>query len=106
MDISTLDIFVLLALADGPLHGYAVMQDIRARGGRVSTGSFYRRLSLLMKDGLVEEAAGPATDDPRRSVYYRITARGRQALVRARDRMAALVAAVDAVRVPSRGRRA
>jgi PadR family transcriptional regulator len=109
VDISSLDLSILLALADGPVHGYAAMQAIRNRGDgrvRVSTGSFYRRLSLLMKDGLVEEAAGPREDDPRRGAYYRVTARGRQALGRERDRLAALVAAVDALRSPTRGRRA
>ena len=106
MDISNLDISILLAVADAPVHGYAAMQAIRARAGeavRVSTGSFYRRLSLLIADGLVEEADGPRRDDPRRGAYYRLTARGRQTLARERDRMAALVAAVDALR-PKRGR--
>ena len=109
MDISNLDISILNALADGPMHGYAAMQAIRERAGgavRVSTGSFYRRLSLLMKDALVEEAPGPREDDPRRGAYYRVTARGRQVLARERDRLAALVAAVDALRTPAsrRGR--
>ena len=58
------------------------------------------------KDGLVEETASPADVDPRRGAYYRTTPRGRQALARERDRMAALVAAVDAIRAPGRGRRA
>jgi DNA-binding PadR family transcriptional regulator len=107
VDISNLDISILIAVAAGPLHGYAAMQAIRERGeARISTGSFYRRLSLLIADGQVEETGGPAGDDPRRGAYYRVTARGRQTLARERDRMAALVAAVDALRAPSRGRRA
>ena len=108
MDISNLDISILIALSDEPVHGYAAMQAIRDRTGdatRVSTGSFYRRLSLLMKDSLVEEASGPRDDDPRRGAYYRITPRGRQVLTRERDRLASLVAAVDALRpAPRRGR--
>jgi DNA-binding PadR family transcriptional regulator len=59
-----------------------------------------------MKDGLVEEAAGPRQDDPRRGAYYRATPRGRQVLARERDRLAALVAAVDALRPSSRRGRA
>jgi hypothetical protein len=58
---------ILLALADGPAHGYAAMQAVREGSGgrvRVSTGSFYRHLSTLMRDGLVDEATGPAGDDP------------------------------------------
>src|SRR6185503_1196472 len=108
MDMSKLDVFILMAMADGPIHGYAAIQAVRERSDgavRVSTGSFYRRLSLLMKDGLVEEASGPKVDDPRRGAYYRVTARGRQVLAAERERLAALVAALDGLRpAPRRGR--
>ena len=106
MDISSLDISILIACAAGPRHGYAAMQAMREDGIAVSTGSFYRRLSLLMHDGLIDEAPGPRDDDPRRGAYYRVTPRGRDALARERDRMAALVAAVDALRPSSRRGRA
>ena len=99
---------MLVALAEGPAHGYAVMQSIRERSGgavRVSTGSFYRRLSAAMAAGLVEETPGPKQDDPRRGAYYRLTAAGRRVLGEERDRLAALVAAVDGLRsAPRRGR--
>jgi PadR family transcriptional regulator, regulatory protein PadR len=108
MDISKSDIYLLLALAEGPAHGYAMMQNMRERSAgavRVSTGSFYRRLSALLTAGLVEETAGPKQDDPRRGAYYRLTATGRRALAEERDRLAALVAAVDGLRAaPRRGR--
>lgn len=108
MDISKSDIYLLLALAEGSTHGYAVMQGMRERSAgavRVSTGSFYRRLSALIAGGLVEETAGPKQDDPRRGAYYRLTAAGRRALADERDRLAALVAAVDGLRpMPRRGR--
>jgi DNA-binding PadR family transcriptional regulator len=100
---------ILLALADGPVHGYAAMQAVRERSAgsvRLSTGSFYRHLAKLLDDGLVEEAAGPADDDPRRGAYYRVTATGRHALARERDRLAGLVAAFDALRPASRRGRA
>jgi PadR family transcriptional regulator PadR len=108
MDMSNMDIYLLVALADAPAHGYAVMQAIRERSGgavHVSTGSFYRRLSAAIKAGLVEETAGPKVDDPRRGAYYRLTASGRRVLADERDRLAALVAAVDGLRAaPRRGR--
>jgi DNA-binding PadR family transcriptional regulator len=108
MDMSRLDIFILMAVAEGELHGYAAIQAVRERSEgtvRVGTGSFYRRLSLLMKDGLVEEAPGPRDDDPRRGAYYRVTARGRRVLGHERERLAALVAALDGLRAsPRRGR--
>jgi PadR family transcriptional regulator len=118
MDMSKMDmkvpplkpvvVHILLALADTSTHGYALMQAVREQSGgsvRISTGSFYRYLGALMRDGLVEEAAGPTIDDPRRGIYYRITPRGRASLARERERLAALVAAVDALRpAPRRGR--
>ena len=109
MDMSKLDVFILMAVADGPVHGYAAIQGVRERADgavRASTGSFYRRLSLLMKDGLVEEAPGPKVDDPRRGAYYRVTARGRQVLAAERERLAALVAALDGLRSAPRRSRA
>jgi DNA-binding PadR family transcriptional regulator len=108
-DMSMLDIYILLVLGDGRAHGYAAMQAIRDRSAgavRVSTGSFYRRLSILIKNGLVEEAAAPRDDDPRRGAYYRVTAAGRQVLARERDRLASLVAALDGLRPVSRRGRA
>ena len=108
MDMSEMDIFILMALAGGPLHGYAAIQAVREQSGgsvRVSTGSFYRRLALLIKDGLVEDAPAPREDDPRRGAYYRVSPRGRQVLARERDRLAALVAAIAGLRAsPRRGR--
>jgi DNA-binding PadR family transcriptional regulator len=104
-----MDMYLLVALAEGPAHGYAVMQSIRERSGgavRVSTGSFYRRLSAVIADGLVEETPGPKQDDPRRGAYYRLTAAGRRVLADERDRLAALVAAVDSLRPSSRRGRA
>ena len=103
-----MDIYMLLALGDGPAHGYAVMQAIRERSAgtvRVSTGSFYRRLSAALAAGLVEETGGPKADDPRRGAYYRLTPAGRRVLAEERDRLAALVAAVDGLRpAPRKGR--
>jgi DNA-binding PadR family transcriptional regulator len=100
--------YILLALAERDSHGYAVMQAVRERSaGQVPlrTGSFYRHLAQLIDDGLVAEAAGrPADDDPRRSVYYRITPRGQRVLAAERRRLAALVAAIDGLRpTPRRG---
>ncbi|HEY6358946.1 MAG TPA: PadR family transcriptional regulator [Vicinamibacterales bacterium] len=99
-------LYILLALAERDLHGYAVMQTVReVSGGRVPlrTGSFYRYLSQLIDAGLVAEAAGRrASADPRRGADYRLTARGRQVLESERRHLAGLVAAMDAVRPSTR----
>jgi len=98
---------ILLALAARDNYGYAVMQAVRrASDGHVplSPGSFYRHLAKLMDDGLVVEAAPRrAGDDPRRGSYYRLTARGHSVLADERQRLAALVAAIDGLAVPRRG---
>jgi len=100
---------ILVALAEQDRHGYAVMQAVREQsGGRVPlrTGSFYRHLSRLIDDGLVAEVKGPATDDPRRGAYYRLTAQGRRALQAERARLAEMLRAVDAMAAASRRGRA
>ena len=99
---------ILLALADRESHGYAIMQAVRDQSsGHVPlrTGSFYRHLSALVRDGLVVESPDrPKDDDPRRGAYYRLTARGHDALSAERVRLTRLVAALDAVRPqPRRG---
>jgi DNA-binding PadR family transcriptional regulator len=99
---------VLLALAEGATHGYGAMQAVREQsGGRVSIGtaSFYRHLINLIDDGLVVAATErPADHDPRRGAYYRLTPRGRRVLAAERTRLAALVAAIDALSPARRGR--
>jgi DNA-binding PadR family transcriptional regulator len=105
MDISKMDmseplkpavVHILLALADGDRHGYAVMQAVREQSGGVvplRTGSFYRHLAALIAAGWIAEAAGPRGDDPRRGAYYRLTASGRDALQAERARLVSLLEA-------------
>jgi DNA-binding PadR family transcriptional regulator len=95
---------ILLALAGEARHGYAVMQAVREQSGGtvpLRTGSFYRHLAALIDAGWIAEAAGPRGDDPRRGAYYRLTARGRDALQAERARLVSLLEAF-----PSRGRAA
>jgi DNA-binding PadR family transcriptional regulator len=97
---------ILLALADGDSHGYAVMQAIRSRTNgavAVQTASFYRHLGKLIDEGLVAEATSKREgDDPRRGTYYRITARGRQVLADEKRRLTELVAQMKNVRLSPR----
>ncbi|HET7217921.1 MAG TPA: PadR family transcriptional regulator [Vicinamibacterales bacterium] len=103
------EVHILLALAGHDAHGYAIMQSVREQSnGEVPlrTGSFYRHLSRLIDHGYVAESSAdrPADDDPRRGAYYTLTARGHRVLVQERARLAALVAALDALRpAPRRG---
>jgi|SRR5262249_20014175 len=103
MDMSTplpaAPLHVLLALSDGPIHGYGILQSVRERSRgavKLGTGSLYRHLSKLIAAGLVAEAKPGPSADPRRGASYRLTPRGRQALAAERDRVAALLASLDA----------
>jgi len=72
---------ILLALAGGEQHGYAVMLEIEQRtNGAISlhAGSLYRALNRLLETGLIEELderPDPKNDDERRR-YYKLTAKG------------------------------
>ncbi|MGB6830437.1 MAG: PadR family transcriptional regulator [Terracidiphilus sp.] len=78
---------VLLALADGDKHGYAIMKQARTpQGGSVpmGPGTLYGTLDRLIRDGMVEETG--MTDDERRR-YYRIRDKGCTALAAELDRL-------------------
>src|SRR6266403_1292876 len=63
---------VLLALAGGDLHGYAILKEVELRTGgkvRLSTGTLYGIIKRLLNDGLVVELRSrpaEAEDDERR----------------------------------------
>lgn len=84
--------YVLLALADGEKHGYAVMKEVSLRtAGRVrlSAGTLYGIIKRLLAAGLIEESRrrpAAAEDDERRR-YYRLTTLGRQVAIAEAERM-------------------
>jgi DNA-binding PadR family transcriptional regulator len=88
---------VLLSLADGERHGYAITQDIAGRTSaqmRLEPGNLYRSLKVLLDDGLIEESdrrPAPDLDDERRR-YYRITGFGRRVAAAETARLVELVA--------------
>jgi PadR family transcriptional regulator, regulatory protein PadR len=76
-----LDGLLLAALEGGPLHGYAVMEALRAgSGGRVDlpTGTVYPALHRLERAGLVHGRWSSESGRRRRS--YALTEAGRRAL--------------------------
>jgi len=104
--LKPLPLHILLTLADGDSHGYAIMQAIRERTGgslAAQTASFYRHLGNLIDEGWVAEATGRRQgDDPRRGAYYRLTARGRQVLADEQRRLTELVAQMKRIRLSPR----
>jgi DNA-binding PadR family transcriptional regulator len=84
---------VLLALTDGPLHGYAIMEEVeQASGGRirVGPGTLYEALQSLEKKGLVEVVPNKPGDDPRRR-YQKLTPLGRKVLQAEASRLSDLM---------------
>jgi DNA-binding PadR family transcriptional regulator len=87
---------VLLALADGDKHGYAIIKEVRARSDgrvRLSAGTLYGLLKRFIDAGLIaecDERPDPALDDERRR-YYRLTPQGRAVAVAETRRMEAAV---------------
>jgi DNA-binding PadR family transcriptional regulator len=89
---------VLLALASGAGHGYAVMRFVdQVSGGRVrlGPGTLYRTLARLEADELVRESEtnDPSAPHDARRRYYELTPSGAQAV---REEAAMLGRLVDA----------
>ena len=87
-------LYILLALADGEMHGYAIMQEVADKTeGRVQLlpGSLYSTIKRMLADGFVEECAGPAGSAGPQRRYYGITDTGRQAAAAELARMAAVI---------------
>jgi DNA-binding PadR family transcriptional regulator len=85
---------ILLALADGEKHGYAILKEVARRTGdrvRLSAGTLYGNLSRLEGAGLIAESSHRpevVLDDERRR-YYRLTEFGRDVAVAEAERMEA-----------------
>ena len=91
--LSDLAFHILLALGEGPSHGYAIGKDVEDHsGGRLdpSTGALYQALFRLTADGLIAPAGGPAGSDSRRK-YFTLTAHGRRAAAAEARRLDGLV---------------
>ena len=96
---------ILLAIAGRAGHGYAIMQAVAEQSGgqvKLRTGSFYRHLTRLLDDGLVEAGDRPAGADARRGDYYRLTPLGQRVLAQERARLTALIATIQGLPHPSR----
>jgi DNA-binding PadR family transcriptional regulator len=85
---------VLLELADGKKHGWALVRDLQRRDGgdRLLPTNFYRTLRALREDGLIAEAAGDTGEDPgERRQYFSLTPLGARVARAEVKRLEALV---------------
>jgi DNA-binding PadR family transcriptional regulator len=88
---------VLLALADGDKHGYAILKEVEEQTSgevQLSTGTLYGIIKRLLTDGwIVEVRNRPAVEnDDQRRRYYRLTEAGREIAVAEACRLEKLIA--------------
>ena len=90
---------ILLALAERPLHGYAIMQAVEATAGvhpPMGPGTIYGSLQRMEEAGMLKELAS-RTDYCRR--VFTLLPAGHRALLQEAARLARLAALVRARRL-------
>ena len=101
-------VHVLMALAGGARHGYAIAKDvlrITDNRMRLGPGTLYGTLQRLMECGWVEETSSPVRGPDERRRYYKLTRSGREALTAEARRLETLVQAARAQRILPRASR-
>jgi DNA-binding PadR family transcriptional regulator len=79
-------LYILISLADGPKHGYAMTQDIEALAGqKLGPGTLYGAIARLEARKWIE----PLPVEERRRPY-RLTTAGKQVLRHRLERLAAV----------------
>ena len=100
LPMSAVEFIVLLVLADGSSHGYAIVKEIEERtDGEISLlpGNLYAILQRLSESGLIARAAAAgANGSDKRRRNYRITAFGRKVAAAEAARMKRMVEAAAA----------
>lgn len=95
----TLDVLVLRALENGPVHGYGIARFIREGSGgafRILDGALYTSLHRLEARGWVLSEWGNS-ERGKRAKFYRLTAKGRRGLKSEMATWSEYVAAVAGV---------
>jgi len=91
--------FILLSLAPGPRHGYAIMKDVRSLSRErvlLSTGTLYGALKRLLEQGWILRSRDPLpNDNGRERKAYRLTDLGRRILEAELERLDSLVSAAQ-----------
>jgi DNA-binding PadR family transcriptional regulator len=90
---------ILLALSDGPKHGYGIMQEAdRISQGKIKMGpgTLYGTIKRMLRDHLIEEVdeQPPSESGDERRRYYRLTQTGRKILSVEAERLASLMQVV------------
>ena len=84
LPLSESTFFIVLSLAPGPKHGYAILKEVQALSdGRLvlSTGTLYGALKRMLDGGWIERVPDPKPDESNRErKAYRLTELGRRIL--------------------------
>jgi PadR family transcriptional regulator PadR len=95
----TLDMLILKALEQEPVHGFGISLRLREVSGdvlQVEQGSLYPALYRLEEAGLIRSEWG-VSDNNRKARYYQLTAAGRRHLKKERESWERLSTAVNLV---------
>ncbi|NKB86748.1 MAG: PadR family transcriptional regulator [Acidobacteria bacterium] len=90
--LTWLSYLVLLALADGPTHGYGIIKEVERRTDgrtRVEAGTLYAAIKRLREQGLLSPVGDASGSRRRRD--YELTATGRKTLRLESERLEGLV---------------
>jgi DNA-binding PadR family transcriptional regulator len=85
---------ILLALADGDRHGYAIKQDVEARTNgsvRLGPGTLYEAIQRLERQGWIAESPERPDEGRAQRRYYHLTPTGLRALQHEVNRLGSLV---------------
>jgi DNA-binding PadR family transcriptional regulator len=86
--------FILLSLAPGPKHGYAIMKDTRVLSNHrvvLSTGTLYGALKRLLEQEWIKRVADRENSTERERKAYALTNQGRRVLKVETERLQRLV---------------
>lgn len=86
---------ILVALAGGDRHGYAILREVEGLTGglRLGPGTLYGSIKRMLEQGLIEEVRAPrdAESDDERRRYYRLTRFGRRVAEAEAERLSDVV---------------
>ena len=106
--LTPVELHILLSLAEGERHGYAILQDVSARTDdqfRLRTGTLYTVIKRMLDGGWIEDTPGPDKNEDERRRYYRLTTVGRDVMTAEAKRLQALVTLAQEKRVIARPRK-
>jgi DNA-binding PadR family transcriptional regulator len=87
---------ILLSLAEGDLHGYAIMRQVEEQTGgrlRLGPGTLYSSIQSLLEEKFIEEVSGKESveSEPDRRRFYRLTTAGRKLARSEAEKMAGVL---------------